>query len=594
MSSRRFPVHRRRVARLLTCAAMRFAPLALLATCLVVFFTGLREVGFMDEREARDACVARELIERHEVLTPILGHEPLDEKPLLAYAPEVAGALLTPGSPFGPRALKAVLAVALVLLTGMIGAQHLGPRAGWWAAAALATSFALPLAARADGTQLLASLLGWIGCAGLADGVFGRRPGRERRLVVAYGALGATLVCAGPLPALWPLAAVALYLKLSRTQDRWRTLQPWSGLAILIGLSLPWYGSMIERQGIRFLAHAPFFPYGVEARQIWYTGPVRALALLIVGFFPWSTLLPGAALHAAMQWRARRRAVFDSGSTEDRPSPAPLERERREESAAHFFIACLAAALGPVLFYPAAPLSAGLPALPAAALICGRLLDHVFEDPARVKGAIASAVRMLAMVGGAAAVMLAVIATRVREPAAALRALSASLLVTSCAPFLAEFIGRRRVAAALLTLPVAIGAPVVAHRVLPVMEDYLGARDVAEAMNSASPPHATLLLAEPPPPSLRYYLDRNLAYGAPLPRALERFRAVDGLAYLAFRPSREDSVARLARAPIEIMLRTPSLVLARVHRREGRLNVRTGPTGNPGPKTASQRGRGGV
>ena len=53
---------------------------------------------------------------------------------------------------------------------------------------------------------------------------------------------------------------------------------------------------------------------------------------------------------------------------------------------------------------------------------------------------------------------------------------------------------------------------------------------------------------------------------APLARALETHRASDGLAYVAFRPSREPEVARAARGPIEIVLRTPSLVLARVHR----------------------------
>ena len=42
----------------------------------------------------------------------------------------------------------------------------------------------------------------------------------------------------------------------------------------------------------------------------------------------------------------------------DAPRADPISRERREESAAHFFIACLLASLLPVVFYPQAPLSA--------------------------------------------------------------------------------------------------------------------------------------------------------------------------------------------------------------------------------------------
>src|SRR5205823_1792648 len=148
----------------------------------------------------------------------------------------------------------------------------------------------------------------------------------------------------------------------------------------------------------------------------------------------------------------------------------------------HFFIACLAASLLPIVFYPGAPLPAALPALPAAALLCGRLLDHLFEDPARVAGPVTSAVRMLALVGGAGAVMLAMTAPRVREAAPALRLLAAGLLVTSCAPFLSDFIGRRRLAGSLIALPVALGSPLVQWRVLPAIEGSLNAREVAVAM----------------------------------------------------------------------------------------------------------------
>ncbi len=546
---------------------MRFAPLVLATACILVLFLGLDRVGFTDAREARDARVARELIRRREVLTPLLGVEPHFEKPVLAYVPEVLAHLAPPATPVSPlrsRLLRAVAAVALILLTASIGAQHFGARAGWCSAIVLATSLGVPLTARTDGTQVLGTLLAWVGCAGLADAVFGRAAGRDLRLVVTYGALAAALVVAGPLPALWPIAGLALYARLAHDREGFRHARPIAGLLVMAGIGLPWYGAMIERFGAPFLAHAPFFPYATEPRGFWLMGPFFALSFLVVGFFPWSALLPEATLHAATWWRfARRRRGAGAGGNPAVP-PVPLVRERREEGAAHFFIACLLAALVPVVLYPGPPLTAVLAALPAAALLCGRVLDHLIEDPERMARPIARAAGMLALVGSVGGILLAVAAGRVREAAPELRLLGSLVFATAWAPFLAEFMGRRRLAAALMLLPVALGTPVLALRLMPAMEGYLNARAVALTMNRVSPALAPLVLIEPPPPSLRLYAERNLVVASSLPAALDTWRADDGLTYLAFAPSHERDVDRGARATLEIVLRSPSLVLARV------------------------------
>ena len=561
---------------------MRFAPLVLAALCVATLFLGLDRVGFLDWREARDAEVAREMVRRKEGLTPLYAREAWFEKPVLAYAPEwLVRRIARPPAPGNPgypadtapsplrsRQVRAAFAVCLILGTASLGARMFGMRAAWCAAGVLATTLALPLAARTDGAQLLGTLLGWVGCAGLADALFGRRGGRDARLIVTYGALGMAFATAGPLAALWPLGGLALYLALAREPEGWRRTRPLPGLAIVAGIGLPWYGVMLERHGPSFLLHAAFFPYATERPGAWYAGPALALAFLIVGFFPWSALLPGAMQHAATWWRVVRlpilgRRVFGAAHG-DRPSPDPVARERREEGMSHYLIACLFAALVPVALYPGPPLPAALPAMPAAALLCGRYLDHLFEDPERLRRSFTSAVRMLALVGTAAAVMLTLVATRLRDAEPALRLLATVVFVTSWAPFLADFVGRRRVAAALMVLPVALGAPVTQLRVLPALDDYLSARVVAAAANLAVPPLSPILLVEPPPPSLRLYGDRNLVVTDSLAADLPRMRAADGMTYLAFRPGRESEVARTVGAPLDILLRAPTLILARV------------------------------
>ena len=229
---------------------MRWGILALAAICAVVLFGGLDTIGLVDVREARDAQVARELQGTNEIFTPTISRKPLFEKPVFAYAPDLA-ARVSSGTPaLRSRQLRAIAALLLVLLTASIGAGHFGARAGLWSALVLATSFAVPLAARTDGTQVLASLLGWLGCAGLADGMFGRRAGRGMRLVVAYGALAAAAISCGPLPALWPLMGAALYLLLTRTPGDWKRVAPLAGIALIAVVSLPWYGAMFERHQV--------------------------------------------------------------------------------------------------------------------------------------------------------------------------------------------------------------------------------------------------------------------------------------------------------------------------------------------------------
>jgi len=546
---------------------MRLAPFVLAALCVLVLFLGFDRVGVLDEREARDAQVTRELVRHGEVLTPLYGVQPLYEKPIAAYALEALAYWREPASPVRSRQMRAGLAVLLVLITGVAGARHFGPRAGVFAAGVLVTSVVLPLAARSDGTQLLGSLFAWIGCEGLADVVFGRARGRDLRLVVTYGALAAALVCAGPLTALWPLGGLALYLALARDREDWRRARPLAGLALMLGVALPWYGAMIERRGADFLAHAPFFPYAAGPPMPWLAGAVFAIPFLVVGCFPWSALLPDAMVHAAAWWRGRLPLLRIGSAGPELLPAAAVEREKREEGAAHFFIACLLAALVPILFYPSRPLTAALPAVPAVALLCGRLLDHLFEDPKRLAQAVTRSALTLAVAGTVAAFTFVVLATRVRDAAPELRLLGAALLLASWAPFLADLMRRRRLAALLMGLPVAVGMPIVSLQVLPAMEDWLNTRTAAQALDVAAPPRAPLVLVGAPPPSLRFYVRNDLVVvppGLAGPAALRDCHAADGMTYLAFPPAREREVARGAQTPLEILARTPTLVLARV------------------------------
>lgn len=539
----------------------RLLPLALAGLLALTLLPGLAAIEAIDVREARDAQVTRELTANHEWVTPVLAREPFFDKPIAGYAPELLAqrvlARLSPGAEetrvdvAASRAVRIALAALLALLVATLGARAFGARAGWLGGCALASTIGLPLATRADGGQILATLCAWSAIAAFFALLQGRAKHPGARRVFAWGALGVAALVGGPLPALWPLAGFALYLSLARVPEGWRVLRPGAGLLIVLAVALPWYGVMIALYHGAFLASVPWFPYAAEPRTSWLAGPLVALSYPIVLGFPWSPVLAASLADAAARLRQ---------------GVAPAERIAGAVETGHsasLVLCLLVAGSLPVAFYPHPPLTAALPALPAVALLCGRFLDRVLDGDVDAR-LLVGATRLTAVLGTTLALLAAVVATRIADAAPGLRLLAAALLLASWAPLLADLANRRKLAAALFALPVAIGMPIVWTRVLPPLEPWLNARDVAEGMEAVAPPRAPLVLLEPPPPSLRLLLERNFVLARSLSAPLGGDAARDGNVYVAFPPAREREAARTSPVPIEILVRTPTLVLARI------------------------------
>ena len=541
----------------------RLLPFALVALLALTLLPGLAAVDALDEREARDLVTAFEATEHRDWLAPVYAHEPFFEKPLPGYAPEVVARRLlrrlvpasagANGDVAVSRAVRALLAAGLAFAVAEIGTSLFGARCGWLAACALASMVGLPLAARADGVQLYATLLAWLGLGRLLKRITGRTRSPSATLVTGWLALGAAAITGGLLPALWPLAGFALYFALARHHAGWKVLDPAAGLLIVAGVCLPWYGVMLAIHGTPFLTHLPWFPYASGVRGAWYSGPPLALSFAVVTSFPWTPLLAAALADAAL--RLKRKPT--------RPANAlPLDTEHAE----HLLLAMVLAGAMPVAFYPGPPLTAALPALPAIALLVGRFVDRVL-DGAGETAALTQATRLLAVIGSAFALAGMVLASRIPAAAPSLRLLCALVFLSTWAPLLADLRGTRRLAVALFALPAALGAPVLLTRVLPALEPWLNARAVAETMERVSPPYAPLVVFEPPPPSLRQTLPRNFIARTLVQAGDADATARDGFVYAAYRPANERA-ARAALEPLhatpEVLARTPVLVLVRV------------------------------
>jgi 4-amino-4-deoxy-L-arabinose transferase-like glycosyltransferase len=557
----------------------RLLPFALAALLALTLLPGIAAVDALDVREARDLITARESTAGREWLTPLYANEPFFEKPLPGYAPDVfarmvwaraasaAGAAADAGTDVAvSRAVRALLAAALALAVALMGTRTFGARSGWLAACALASMVGLPLAARADGAQVLASLLAWLGIAAWLGVLTGRsrRPG----LAVALGWLGfgGAALAGGPLPALWPLAGFALYFALARQHGGWRRLEPLAGALILAGLCLPWYGVEAAIHGSAFLARAPWFPYASGSHGSPLAAAPLALTFAVVSSFPWTPLLAAALADAALRLRRATGHPASAG----RPAPgAPLDAEHVE----HLLLTLALTASATVALYPSPPLTAALPVLPAVALLVGRFADRALEGAAENR-ALAHAARWLALLGTAFALAAALLSVRLAEAAAPVRLFAVVVFLASWAPLLADLRGARRLAVGLFALPAAAGAPLLHARVLPALEPWLNAHAVVEAFARWAPPGAPLVVWEPPPPSLRQGVRANLVRASQLGPGGAPAVARDGYVYAAWRPAREgvalaEIAGRSADGPrAEVLARTPVLVLARFRPRD--------------------------
>jgi 4-amino-4-deoxy-L-arabinose transferase-like glycosyltransferase len=278
--------------------------LLLAGFCAFLFFFGLSSFGLVGPDEPRYAQVAREMLVRHDWITPTLEGRPWLEKPILYYWQAIFAYKLFGVSDWAARLPSAVDATMMIVAVYLFlrrfrpgfqldGALIVASAAGV-IGFARAASTDMPLAA-----AFTISLLAWYAWF---------ESGSKLYLGVSYCFLALATLAKGPVAPLLAVLVIAIFAVLKRDY-RLLARSFWiPGILLFCCLALPWHVAVQIKnpEFLRtFILEQNFARYGTNLyhheQPFWYYLPVAPLALV-----PWTMMVASAMLESVRKcWRER-------------------------------------------------------------------------------------------------------------------------------------------------------------------------------------------------------------------------------------------------------------------------------------------------
>jgi 4-amino-4-deoxy-L-arabinose transferase-like glycosyltransferase len=285
--------------------------LLLLGFCIFLFFYGLGSFGLIGADEPRYAQVAREMLTRHDWITPTLGGKVWLEKPVLYYWQAMLSFSVFGVSDWAARVPSAVDA-SLMVLGVYLFLRRLRP--GFQLDGALMTAAAAGVVgfARAAATDVpLAAMFALAMMAWYAWW----ESSEKRFLGGFYVCLALATLAKGPVAPFLASAIIVLFATFAKDFGVIRKTLWIPGVLLFIVVAAPWYVAVQLRNPeffrIFFLEHnlARFGTNRYHHPQpFWFCIPVITLELI-----PWTVFTAVAAVETVRGWWSERSAVFDSG-----------------------------------------------------------------------------------------------------------------------------------------------------------------------------------------------------------------------------------------------------------------------------------------
>jgi 4-amino-4-deoxy-L-arabinose transferase-like glycosyltransferase len=270
----------------------------------------LNYIGLVGADEPRYAQIAREMLARHDWVTPVLGGKPWLEKPILYYWEAMLSYSIFGVSDWAARIPSAVDATLMVIAVYLFLRRF---RPGFQLDGALMTASGAAVIgfARAASTDMplaaafTIAMLAWYGWYE-----------SKKRLYLAgfYAFLGFALLAKGPIG---PCMAAAIIILFAVAKGDWRlaTRTLWiPGIALFCTVGVPWY-VLVQLRNPEFfrvfvLQHN-FARFATDLyhheQPFWYYVPVTLLAVI-----PWVVFVIVALTETVRLWWRERRNLLQT------------------------------------------------------------------------------------------------------------------------------------------------------------------------------------------------------------------------------------------------------------------------------------------
>lgn len=355
----------------------------LLALAILLLFLGLGLIGLTDRDEGRNAEAGREMLETGDWITPTFNYEPRFYKPALVYW-LMSGSYAAFGvDEFAARFPSALFGTMLILLQYWFLSRCRDAQIGLFGALMLLLNIEIIGLSRMALTDSVLVFFTTLAQMGFWMGFHGE--GRARHwLWCLYAGMALATLAKGPVGFIVPMITIILYLSVTRRWSQfWRRGFPLAGTGLFILLALPWYATMLAIHGSTYVTIAQSQTVGrfMSPMEGHGFGFFFYVPVLLLGFFPWSGLLPMALHQVYTSWR---RSLTISPGSDSQPSA-----QNPDSPAAELELFAALWLIGSFCFFTLSSTRLQhyiAPLFPAAALLAACTWHRSLLDPA-VRGA---------------------------------------------------------------------------------------------------------------------------------------------------------------------------------------------------------------
>jgi 4-amino-4-deoxy-L-arabinose transferase-like glycosyltransferase len=267
----------------------------LLAVCLTSLFCQLGTAGLFEPDEGRNAEKAREILLLKDWITPHEDFFPVLDKPMFFYWLIALSYKAFGVNEWAARLASALAALGCFALVYRLALIRWGPWEALWSGLILISGVEFFILSRVVIFDMSLTFCITLALYSFYAAVHAGETMRRRiYCVLMYGGFAAGTLIKGLVGLLIPGLIIFVYLLIANQWSILRSIYLFPGALLFLALVGPWY-LLAEARNPGFLRYylwdehfGRFATVNFDREQPWY----YFLAVLAVGFFPWSALLP--------------------------------------------------------------------------------------------------------------------------------------------------------------------------------------------------------------------------------------------------------------------------------------------------------------